>query len=59
MNGMKSLVGKKIMINDFTDDELDLIFECLDERRISSDDEEEILLIETIMDKIWKASKND
>ena len=47
------------MINDFTDDELDLIFECLDERRISSDDEEEILLIETIMDKIWKASKND
>ena len=43
----------------FTDDEMDLIFDCLDERRACSDDDEEIELIEMIMDKIWNATKND
>jgi hypothetical protein len=47
------------MLIDFTDDELDIIFDSLDERRMSSDDEEELILIDTIYDKIWKQSKND
>ena len=47
------------MIIDFTEDELDLIFECLDERRICSDNEDEIMVIDTIYDKVWKESKND
>ena len=47
------------MLIDFTDDELDIIFDSLDERRMSSDDEEELMLIDTIYDKIWKQSKND
>ena len=47
------------MLIDFTDDELDIIFDSLDERRMSSDDDEELILIDTIYDKIWKQSKND
>ena len=47
------------MIIDFTEDELDLIFECLDERRLCSDNEDEIMMIDTIYDKVWKESKND
>ena len=47
------------MIIDFTENELDLIFECLDERRICSDNEDEIMVIDTIYDKVWKESKND
>ena len=47
------------MLIDFTDDELDIIFDSLDERRMSSDDDEELVLIDTIYDKIWKQSKND
>lgn len=46
------------MIIDFTNEELDLIFDSLDEIRMSSDNEDEILLIENIFDKVWKASKN-
>ena len=38
------------MLIDFTDDELDIIFDSLDERRMSSDDEEELILIDTIYD---------
>ena len=47
------------MIIDFTEKELDLIFECLDERRLCSDNEDEIMVIDTIYDKVWKESKND
>ena len=42
------------MIIDFTDDELDLIFECLDERRMCSDNEEEILLVDSIYEKMYQ-----
>ena len=44
------------MIKDFTDDELDLIFECLDERRLCSDDEEELETIDLIMDKLMETA---
>ena len=47
------------MIIDFSDDELDLIFECLDERRMCSDSEEEINLVDSIYDKMYKVSIND
>ena len=43
---------------DFTDQELEIIFDALDEKRIISEDEDESFIIETIFDKIWKASKN-
>ena len=43
------------MIIDFTDEELDLIFECLDERRMCSDSEEEILLVDSIYEKMYQA----
>ena len=46
------------MIIDFTDEELDIIFECLDERRMSSDNEEEILLIHSIYDKVYSETQN-
>ena len=45
------------MMIDFSDEELDIIYDALDELRVCSDDEDEILLIETIFDKIIKASK--
>jgi len=47
------------MIIDFTDEELDIIFECLDERRMCSDSEEEILLIHSIYDKVYQECKSD
>jgi len=43
------------MLIEFTDDELDLIFECLDERRMCSDSEEEILLVDSIYEKMYQA----
>jgi hypothetical protein len=43
------------MVIDFTDEELDLIFECLDERRMCSDSEEEILLVDSIYEKMYQA----
>jgi hypothetical protein len=46
------------MLIDFTDDELDLIYDCLSERSKCSDDENESELIDSIQDKMWKASKN-
>jgi hypothetical protein len=46
------------MIIDFTDEELDIIFECLDERRMCSDSEEELVLIDSIYNKVWQESKN-
>jgi hypothetical protein len=58
---MKSLVIRKIGVNmaiNFTDEELDIIFDCLDERRMSSDNEEEILLIDSIYKKIYEECEN-
>jgi|LakMenEpi03Aug12_release.lakeMendotaPanAssembly.Ray.scaffolds.fasta_scaffold4817554_1 hypothetical protein len=46
------------MVIDFTDEELDIIFDCLDERRMSSDNEEEILLIDSIYKKIYEECEN-
>lgn len=43
------------MIIDFSDEELDLIFECLDERRMCSDNEEEINLVDSIYEKMYQA----
>lgn len=43
------------MIIDFSDEELDLIFECLDERRMCSDNEDEINLIDSIYEKMYQA----
>lgn len=43
------------MVIDFTDEELDLIFECLDERRMCSDSEEEILLVDSIYEKMYQS----
>ena len=43
---------------DFTEQELEIIFDALDEMRVISEDEDEALIIETIFDKIWKANKN-
>ena len=40
----------------FTDEEMDLIFECLDERRLCSDDEQELELIDVIFEKLMKAN---
>ena len=42
---------------DFTEQELEIIFDALDEKRLVTEDDDEALLIETIFDKIWKASK--
>ncbi len=47
------------MIIDFNDEELDIIFECLDERRMCSDNEDEINLIDSIYDKIYQECKSD
>ena len=43
---------------DFTEQELEIIFDALDELRVVSEDEDEVILIESVFDKIWKASKN-
>jgi hypothetical protein len=63
MNIMNDLVIRKIgvkMIIDFTDEELDLIFECIDERRMCSDNEDEINLIDGIYKKLYEQeSVND
>jgi len=59
---MNNLVIRKIgvdMLIDFSDEELDLIYDALSEVRVSSDDEDELITIETIFDKIIEASKND
>ena len=40
----------------FTDEEMDLIFECLNERRMCSDDEQELELIDVIFEKLMKAA---
>jgi hypothetical protein len=45
------------MIIDFTDDELDVIYDALDEMRISIEDEETIEMIHQIFDKIVAAFK--
>jgi hypothetical protein len=50
-------IGVNMAIN-FTDEELDIIFDCLDERRMSSDNEEEILLIDSIYKKIYEECEN-
>jgi hypothetical protein len=42
------------MIIDFSNAELNLIFEILDDRRISSDDEDEINLINSIHEKMYQ-----
>ena len=42
---------------DFTEQELEIIFDALEEKSLVSEDDDEALLIETIFDKIWKASK--
>jgi hypothetical protein len=58
---MKSLVIRKIGVNmaiNFTDEELDIIFDCLDERRMCSDNEEEIRLIDSIYDKVFLETEN-
>jgi hypothetical protein len=47
------------MIINFTDEELDIIFDCLDERRMSSDSESEILLIDSIYNKVFLETQND
>ncbi len=46
------------MAINFTDEELDIIFDCLDERRMSSDNEEEIRLIDSIYKKIYEECEN-
>jgi hypothetical protein len=46
------------MAINFTDEELDIIFDCLDERRMSSDNEEEIRLIDSIYDKVFLEAEN-
>ena len=40
----------------FTDEEMDLIFECLNERRMCSDDEQELELIDVIFEKLMKVA---
>ena len=44
---------------DFTQQELEIIFDALYELRVVSEDEDELILIESVFEKIWKASKND
>lgn len=47
------------MMIDFTNEELDLIYDCLTDRNQNCDDEKESELIDEIFDKILKASKNE
>jgi hypothetical protein len=47
------------MIIDFTDEELDVIYDALNEMRVSIDDEKTVLVIGNITDKMFEACKND
>ena len=47
------------MMIDFTNEELDIIYDALEEVRISIEDDDTIFMIESVFDKICKASKND
>jgi len=47
------------MMIDFTDNELDVIYDALEEMRISIEDDDTLLMIKEITNKMWKASKND
>ena len=62
MNGMNSLVTRKIGVNvmiiDFTDEELDVIYDALDEMRISTDDEKTAIVIGNITNKMMEACEN-
>ena len=62
MNGMNSLVIRKIGVNvmiiDFTDEELDVIYDALDEMRISTDDEKTVIVIGNITNKMMEACEN-
>ena len=62
MNGMNSLVTRKIGVNvmiiDFTDEELDVIYDALDEMRISTDDEKTVIVIGNITNKMMEACEN-
>jgi hypothetical protein len=46
------------MIIDFTDEELDVIYDALNEMRISIDDEKTILVIGNITNKMMEACEN-
>jgi len=52
-------IGVNVMIIDFTDEELDVIYDALNEMRVSIDDEKTVLVIGNITDKMFEASKND
>jgi hypothetical protein len=47
------------MMIDFTDNELDVIYDALEEMRISIEDDDTLLMIKEITNKMWKVSKND
>jgi hypothetical protein len=59
---MNSLVTRKIGVNimiiDFTDEELDVIYDALDEMRISTDDEKTVIVIGNITNKMMEACEN-
>ena len=46
------------MIIDFTDEELDVIYDALDEMRISTDDEKTVIVIKNITNKMMEACEN-
>ena len=46
------------MIIDFTDEELDVIYDALDEMRISTDDEKTVIVIGNITNKMMVACEN-
>ena len=46
------------MIIDFTDEELDVIYDALDEMRISTDDEKTAIVIGNITNKMMEACEN-
>ena len=46
------------MIIDFTDEELDVIYDALDEMRISTDDEKTVIVIGNITNKLMEACEN-
>ena len=46
------------MIIDFTDEELDVIYDALDEMRISTDDEKTVTVIGNITNKMMEACEN-
>ena len=51
-------IGVNIMIIDFTDEELDVIYDALDEMRISTDDEKTVIVIGNITNKMMEACEN-